>query len=76
MEWPPFGKGATDIIWGVPFFGLIVLAFTIPGLLAAVSVKSAAQARSRLATVGLVTNGVCLAVPVLLLLLGVLRLFI
>jgi|SRR5437773_7375321 len=39
MEMPPFGKGGSDIIWGLPFFGLVVFALATFGFLAALSAR-------------------------------------
>ena len=73
MELPPFGKGGSDIIWGLPFFGLIVLALAIPGFSIALKAKSELKEDQRFVIVGLVTNGLSLAVPILLLLVGIIR---
>jgi hypothetical protein len=32
MEMLPFGKGASDIIWALPFLGLIIFALAMSGL--------------------------------------------
>jgi len=73
MELPPFGKGDSDIIWGLPFFGLIVLGLTIFGLRSAMNSKRDPQGDGKLATAGLVVNGLGLAIPILLLLFGIIR---
>jgi hypothetical protein len=73
MELPPFGKGDSDIIWGLPFFGLIVLGLTILGLRSAMSSKRDSLGGGKLATAGLVVNGLGLAIPILLLLFGIIR---
>ena len=73
MELPPFGKGDSDIIWGLPFFGLIVLGLAIPGLLAALNTKGDPQGSRGLIVAGLITNGLSLAIPILLLFIGVVR---
>lgn len=73
MELPPFGKGDSDIIWGLPFFGLSVFGLAVSGLHAALRARSDSQGTGRLATAGLVTNGMSLAIPVLLLLFGIIR---
>lgn len=73
MELPPFGKGGSDIAWGLPFFGLVVLAVAIPGFSMALKVKSKYQEDRRSAIVGLVANGLSLAVLMVLLLAGIVR---
>lgn len=73
MELPPFGKGGSDIIWGLPFFGLIVLALSVSGLFASIRGKENPQFNAKLITGGLITNGLSLAVPVLLLAFGIFR---
>jgi|SRR5215216_2684651 len=76
MEIPPFGKGDSDIIWGLPFFCVIVLGLAIPGLLTAISLKNGPQGASRFVAVGLILNGLSMAIPFLLLILGVIRAFL
>ena len=73
MELPPFGKGDSDIIWGLPFFGLIVLGLSISGLRTAMSAKRDPQSNGKLATAGMIMNGLGLAIPILLLLFGIIR---
>lgn len=76
MEMPPFGKGGSDIIWALPFFGFIVFALGISGLISALSVKRGARRGGKLVTAGLLMNGFSLAIPILALALGAGRLLI
>src|SRR5207247_5659051 len=39
MEMPPIGKGGSDIIWALPFFGLVVFALAAFGFLAALRAR-------------------------------------
>jgi len=71
MEVPPFGKGGCDIVWALPFFGLVVLGLTIPGMMSAISGRSSLIRSGNLVTVGLLINAFALAIPILLLLFGV-----
>jgi len=71
LEMPPFGKGGSDIIWGLPFFGLIILGLAIPGLTLAMSARSTLQGDRRLIIIGLIMNGLSLAAPILALVFGV-----
>ena len=71
MEMSPFGKGGSDIIWGLPFFGLVVLGLAIPGLTSAIRDRSKSQGDKGLITAGLIMNGLSLAAPILLLILGI-----
>jgi hypothetical protein len=73
MELPPFSKGDSDILWGLPFFCLLVSGLAIPGLLTAIILKNSPLGVSRLVVIGLILNGLSLAIPFLLLLLGVIR---
>jgi len=73
MELPPFGKGDSDIIWGLPLIGLVVLLLAVPGLGVAINAKKNPEGDSRLALTGVITNGLALAGPLLILLLGILR---
>jgi hypothetical protein len=75
MEMPPFGKGGSDIIWALPFFGLVVLGLGISGLISAISVRDKNRG-GRLVIAGLLMNGLSLAVPILALILGVGRLLL
>jgi hypothetical protein len=74
MELPPFSKGDSDIIWALPFFGMIVLGMVICGLVAALSVRQ--QGPRSLVIAGLVMNALSLAIPFLLLVLSVGRIFL
>jgi hypothetical protein len=76
MEMPPFGKGGSDIIWGLPFFGLVVFALAISGLLAALAVRRNPTRAGKLARAGFLSNGLSLAIPILVLVLAVGRLLI
>jgi len=40
MELPPFGKGGSDIIWALPFFGLVVVGLSTVGIRAAIRANS------------------------------------
>src|SRR5262249_4523365 len=76
MEMPPFGKGGSDIIWALPFFALILFALAMPGLLAGLSATRTAARPGKFTITGLVLNGVTLAIPILLLVVGVGRLLV
>ena len=76
MELPPFHKGDSDIIWGLPFFCIIVLGLTIPGLVTATALKKGSQDSSSIVLLGLILNGLSLAIPFLLLLFGIIRAFL
>jgi hypothetical protein len=76
MEIPPFHKGDSDIIWGLPFFCLIVLGLTIPGLVTAMVLKKGPQGGDVVILLGLILNGLSLAMPFLLLLFGIIRAFL
>ena len=71
MEMPPFGKGGSDIIWGLPFFGLVVLGLAISGLTSAIRALYNSQGGSGLINAGLIMNGLSLVVPVLLIVFGI-----
>ena len=73
MELPPFGKGDSDIIWGLPFFGLIVLGLAVLGLLATLRAQSNSEYSRGLIIAGWITNSLSLAIPILLLLIGIVR---
>ncbi len=73
MELPPFSKGASDIIWGVPCLCLLVAGLAGSGLLTVLAVKPRRPGAGRLAAAGLILNGLSLALPVLLLLAGIIR---
>jgi len=74
MEMPPFGKGGSDIVWGLPFFGLVVCVLAISGLLAARSVRRSSTRAGTLPIAGFLLNGLSLAIPILVLVLAVGRL--
>ncbi len=73
MEIPPFGKGDSDIIWGLPCFFLIVLGFSSSGILLAMALKNDTHPSGNLAIYGLALNSLSLAIPALLLLFSILR---
>jgi hypothetical protein len=75
MEMPPFGKGGSDIIWALPFFGLVVLGLGISGFISAICVRDKNRG-GRLVIAGLLMNGLSLAVPILALIFGVGRLLL
>lgn len=75
MELPPFGKGASNVIWALPFFGLIVFAIAISGLAVALAVRKQPGA-SRWALAGLLMNVLSLAIPIVVLVLGIGRIFL
>jgi hypothetical protein len=76
MEMPPFGKGGSDIIWALPFFGLVVFTLATLGFLTALSAKRNPTRAGKLATAGILLNGLSLLVPTLVLVLAVGRLVI
>jgi hypothetical protein len=76
MEMPPFGKGGSDIIWGLPFFGLMVFALGTSGFFAALSVRRRPTRAGKLATAGFLLNGLSLVIPIFVLVLAVGRLLI
>ena len=76
MEMPPFGKGGSDIIWGLPFFGLVVFALATFGFLAALSARRNPTRGRKLATAALLLNALSLVIPILVLVLAVGRLLI
>jgi hypothetical protein len=76
MEMPPFGKGGSDIIWALPFFALVIFALAMPGLLAGLSATRKPTRKDKFAMAGLALNGVSLAIPILLLVVAVGRLFV
>ena len=76
MELPPFGKGDSDMIWGLPFFGLLVLGTAIPGLLVALYVYNRREAPGGLVIAGLVMNTLSLAIPILVLAAGFMRIWL
>jgi hypothetical protein len=76
MEIRPFGKGDSDIIWALPYFGFVVFGLGFSGLISAVTVRGSAARDRKLVTAGLLMNGLSLAIPILVLILGVGRLLI
>ena len=76
MEMPPFSKGSSDIIWALPFFALVIFALAMPGLLAVLSATRKPAQAGKFAMAGLALNGLTLAIPILLLVLGVGRLLV
>ncbi len=76
MEMPPFSKGGSDIIWALPFFGLVVFALATFGFLAALSAKRSQTRAGKLATAGVLLNGLSLLIPTLVLVLAVGRLLV
>ena len=74
MEIPPFRKGDSDIIWGLPCFFLIVVGLAVFGFLVSVILKNNRQS-GRLVDYGLALNGLSLAIPLLLMLFCILRYF-
>ena len=75
MEMPPFGKGG-NIVWGLPFFGLIVFALGTSGFFAALSVRRSSTRAGTLPIAGFLLNGLSMAIPILVLALAVGRLLI
>ncbi len=76
MEMPPFGKGGSDIVWGLPFFGFVIFALATSGFLAGLSARRRPTRAPKLATTGLLLNGISLAIPILVLVLAVGRLVV
>jgi hypothetical protein len=76
MEMPPFGKDGSNIIWALPFFGLVVLALATFGFLTALSARRSPTRAGKLAAAGVLLNGLTLLIPILLLVLAVGRLLI
>ena len=76
MEIRPFSKGASDIIWALPFFGFVVFGLGVSGLISAVRVRGSAARGRKLVTAGLLMSGLSLAVSILVLMFGVGRLLI
>jgi len=73
MELPPFGKGGSDLIWGLPFVGLVVFVLAIPGLAFSIGIRRRPGGDRRWANAGLVLNGLSLALPILAILFGLCR---
>ena len=76
MELPPFHKGDSDIIWGLPFFCLIVLGLTIPGIITAITLRKSPQGNGGVILLGLILNSLSLGIPFLVLLFGIIRAFL
>ena len=76
MEMPPFGKGGSDIIWALPFFGLVVFALATLGFLTALSARRNPTHAGKLAAAGVLLNGLSLLIPTLVVVLAVGRLVI
>ena len=76
MEMAPFGKGGSDIIWALPFFGLVVFGLAIFGFLTALSARRNPAQAGNLATAGILLNGLSLLSPALVLVLALGRLII
>jgi hypothetical protein len=76
MELPPFHKGDSDILWGLPFFCILVLGLAIPGLVTALTLKEGMRGTDGFILLGLILNGLSLAIPFLLILLAVIRAFL
>ena len=76
MEMLPFGKGGSDIIWALPFFGFLVFVLATFGFLAAISTRRTPARAGKLATTGFLLNGLSLAIALLVLVLAVGRLLV
>jgi uncharacterized membrane protein len=76
MELPPFGRGGSDVIWGLPFFGLLIMGLAVLGLVSALRTRGGPGGGRGLVTAGLILNGLSLAVPILLLLFAIGRLLL
>lgn len=76
MEIPPFGKGDSDIIWGLPCFFLIILGVSLSGIFLAITLHDYRNPDNKLIIYGLALNGLSLAIPVLLLLFSIIRSFL
>jgi hypothetical protein len=76
MEIPPFGKGGSDIVWALPFFALLIFALAMPGLLVGLSATHKPRRVTKFAMAGVALNGASLAIPILLLVLAVGRVFV
>jgi uncharacterized membrane protein len=76
MEMPPFGKGGSDIIWALPFFGLVVFALATLGFLTTLRARRNPTRAGKLATAGVLLNSLSLLIPTLVLVLAVGRLVI
>ncbi len=76
MEMPPFGKGGSDIIWALPFFGLVIFALATFGFLTALSARRSPTHAGKLAAAGVLLNGLSLLISTLVVVLAVGRLVI
>ena len=76
MEMPPFGKGGSDIIWALLFFGLVIFALATLGFLTALSARRSPMHAGKLATAGVLLNVISLLIPTLVVVLAVGRLVI
>jgi len=76
MEIPPFSKGDSDIIWGLPCFSLVIFALAALGILSAIALKNNPHFSDKLVTLGLALNGLALAIPILFLFLSMIRSFL
>src|SRR2546427_936004 len=76
MEMHPFGKGGSDIIWGLPFFGLIVFVLATSGFFAALSVRRRPTSAGKLATAGVLLKGLSLVISIFVFVFTVARLLI
>ena len=68
---PPFGKGGSDIIWALPFFGLVIFALATLGFLTALSARRSPTHAGKLAAAGVLLNGLSLLIPTLVVVLAV-----
>lgn len=73
MEKPPFGKGDSDIMWALPASCLIVVTVSTTGLLVALVPGTDPRPGSKPVIVGLILNGLSLAIPLVVLLLSIVR---
>ncbi len=73
FELPPFGTGGSDIIWGLPFFGLITFGLSVSGLISALHHKRRGSTSRGVILTGLVVNALAVAAPIGALLFGILR---
>lgn len=73
MGIPPFGPGDDDVIWLLPFIGLLTLGLSAIGLGTAVLSRGEVTGVPAVRTASLIVNGISLAVPVILLLFAVVR---
>jgi hypothetical protein len=76
MEVPPFGKGGSDIIWDLPAIFLPRVAFRLAPSPAINPEVASPKTTNPTNTVGLLLNGLSLAIPTLVLVLAVGRLVV